>query len=79
MGYALLPGYWGRGYTTSALKEALKTLFARGFETVKAAAFEENHASLRVMEKAGMHPNGETENVEYRGTNHLCRYCEIKK
>ena len=54
VGYAIDSRHWGRGYATEALKAAMESLFDRGFETVKAAAFEENAASFRVMEKAGM-------------------------
>ena len=72
VGYALLPQHWGRGYAAAALKLAMEALFARGFETVKASAFEENTPSMRVMEKAGMLPTGQTETVSYRGENKLC-------
>ena len=72
LGYALLPQHWGRGYATQALKLGMEAFFARGFQTVKAAAFEENVPSMRVMEKAGMVPTGQTETVSYRGENKLC-------
>jgi RimJ/RimL family protein N-acetyltransferase len=79
LGYALLPAVWGRGIATAALGLAIDRLFARGFDTVKAAAFETNSASLRVMEKAGMIPTGQTEEVAYRGQTHRCICCEKKK
>ena len=79
LGYALLPAHWGRGYATEALKAAMENLFAAGFETVKAAAFEENAPSLRVMEKAGMVKTEQTEEIEYCGRNHHCIYYEKKK
>ena len=72
VGYALLPQHWGRGYAAAALKLAMEALFAQGFETVKASAFEENAPSMRVMEKAGMVPTGQTETVSYRGENKIC-------
>ena len=79
LGYAMLPAFWGRGYATAALKKAMDALFARGFETVKAAAFEENTASLRVMEKAGMVKTGQTEEIEYRGKIRRCICFEKNK
>ena len=79
LGYALLPAFWGRGIATAALRMAMEELFAQGFAAVKAAAFEENIASLRVMAKAGMTATGQTEEVAYRGQTHRCIYCEKKK
>ena len=79
LGYALLPAYWGRGYATAALKIAIQDLFCRGFSTVKAAAFAENTASLRVMEKNGMGRIAQTEEIEYHGKIHSCVYYEIQK
>ena len=77
LGYALLPACWGRGYATAALKVAIEAMFARGFTKVKAAAFEENAASLRVMQKAGMIPTGGTEQVTYREKIYTCICYEI--
>ena len=79
LGYVIATEHKGNGYAPEALRAASAALFRRGFSVVKAAAFEENHASFRVMEKSGMQPNGETEYIEYRGKNHLCRYYQIKK
>ncbi|MBE7000817.1 MAG: GNAT family N-acetyltransferase [Ruminococcaceae bacterium] len=79
LGYALLPTYHNRGYCTEALVGAIGYLFERGFAAVTAAAFTENPASFRVMEKAGMEKTGKTEELEYRGKNHTCVYYEIRK
>ena len=49
-------------------------LFAKGFREVVCGAFEENTASLRVMEKAGMEKLDITESIEYRGKVHNCVY-----
>jgi RimJ/RimL family protein N-acetyltransferase len=57
----------------------MEALFDRGFETVKAAAFEENTASFRVMEKAGMVKTTQAEEIQYRGKNHRCIYYEKNK
>ncbi len=77
VGYAFNPLYWGRGYATETLKSVLSDLRARGYKKVSAAYFEENPASMRVMEKAGMAPTDITEDIEYRGAVHHCIYREI--
>ena len=79
LGYAFAPAYHGKGYATEAVAALIAALFARGFEEVVAGAFEHNAASLRVMEKCGMRPTGETEEIAYRGQTHRCIYCSIRK
>lgn len=79
LGYALLPVYHNRGYCTEALVGAIGYLFERGFAAVTAAAFTDNPASFRVMEKAGMEKTGKTEELEYRGKNHTCVYHQIRR
>lgn len=74
LGYVIHPEHWGRGYATAALKLAMEQLFAWGFQEVITGAFEENCASLRVMEKAGMTRLEKTDEIEYRGTRHRCIY-----
>ena len=44
---------------------------------VTAGYFSENTASLRVMEKCGMQKTTITDEEDYRGTRHICKYCEI--
>ena len=79
LGYALLPAYHNRGYCTEALVGAIGHLFEQGFAAVTAAAFTDNPASIRVMEKAGMKPIDKTEEIEYRGRVHTCLYYEIRR
>ena len=74
VGYALLPAYYNQGYCSEALQGAMEWLFAHGFRKVMAGAFEENRASLRVMEKCGMTLQPETEDIDYRGKIHRCVY-----
>ncbi len=78
VGYVIHPAEWGKGYATAALSETIASLFGRGFSVVRAGAFEENAASLRVMEKCGMVRCDATETVEYRGGTHACVYCEVR-
>ena len=76
LGYVIHPDHHNRGYMTQALKLAIFQLFQRKFSSVICGAFEENKASQRVMEKAGMERISLTEEIEYRNKVHLCVYYE---
>ena len=69
--------FWGKGYATAALKLAIGELFQKGFREVVCGAFEENPASLRCMEKAGMGRIDKVDMIDYRGKVHRCLYCSI--
>ena len=79
LGYVIDPAHKGNGYASEALAASVKALFEKGYKAVTAGAFEENPASLRVMEKCGMKPTGQTEDIEYRGTTHKCIYMKVEK
>ncbi|MBO4868458.1 MAG: GNAT family N-acetyltransferase [Clostridia bacterium] len=79
LGYFIKTSENGKGYATEALRAAIGELFSQGYPTVRAAAFEENGASLRVMQKCGMKLTGRTETVSYRGRDRVCVCCEINK
>jgi len=74
LGYVIHPDYHNHGYATEALTAAIRDLFEHGFTTVIAGAFEDNLASIRVMEKAGMSRLNRNEEIEYRGDMHQCVY-----
>ena len=74
IGYAFRPDCWNRGYATEALKAVIPALLADGWQTVTAGYFEENAASRRVMEKAGMTRTDRSETVTWRGKEHRCIY-----
>ncbi len=74
LGYAISPEFWGRGYATQMLRAVMGELFAAGFTRVTAGAFEDNAASLRVMEKAGMRRIPRQDTVIYRGEARRCVY-----
>lgn len=76
LGYVIHPEFHNRGYMTGALKLAISALFDLGYKRVVCGAFEQNKASQRVMEKAGMLRISFTEEIEYRGKTHLCVYFE---
>ena len=74
MGYVISPKYQNRGFCTEAMSGAIDYLFEKGFSEVICGAFEENEASLRVMQKCGMKLLQKTDSIEYRGKNHNCIY-----
>lgn len=78
LGYVIDPLHKDKGYASEALSASVKALFGKGYKAVTAGAFEENPASLRVMEKCGMKPTGQTEDIEYRGTTHKCVYMRVE-
>lgn len=77
IGYVIHPDYKGHGYATEAVLAIVEELREMGFQKVMAGFFEENTASRRVMEKAGMQLSDLVEEEEYRGIIHKCYYCEI--
>lgn len=77
IGYVIHPKYKGQGFATEAVKAVISELKEMGFKKVGAGFFEENTASFRVMQKCGMYITDGTDIEEYRGENHICRYCEI--
>ena len=79
LGYVVHPDHWGQGCATAALKLAIADLFRSGYREVLCGAFEENAASLRVMEKAGMQRIDKYDFIDYRGQSHRCLYCSIKQ
>ncbi len=79
LGYVISPACKGRGYATEALSAAIDEIFASGFECVRTGAFEENLASIRVMEKCSMTRTDQGDFIEYRGKNHRCVYYEKRK
>ena len=79
VGYLIHPDYHGKGYMTEALVAFIQDLFSLGIEDVIAGAFEENPASLRVMQKAGMTLLDRSDELEYRGKVHRCVYYSKKK
>ena len=79
LGYVIARDRWGKGYATEMLRGAIADLFRRGYEEVVAGAFEENKASVRVMEKAGMEKIALEEEIDYRGMSHHCVYYSVKK
>lgn len=78
LGYVIHPDFQGKGYMTQALPLAMEAMFAMGYEEVITGAFSSNTASIRVMEKSGMHRLEKTDEIEYRGITHTCVYYSRK-
>lgn len=74
VGYVIHPDHQNRGYMTAALRLAMEELASLGFEEILAGAFQENTASIRVMEKCAMTKTDKTETIIYRGLTHNCVY-----
>ena len=74
LGYVIDPAHHNQGYATEMLQAAMVEVFASGYTVVKTGAFEDNTASIRVMEKNGMQRIEEEEYLEYRGKKHRCVY-----
>lgn len=54
LGYVIAKSQWGKGYITSAIKEALKTGFSDlGITRIEAFVDPENIASVKALKKAG--------------------------
>jgi ribosomal-protein-alanine N-acetyltransferase len=69
--YAIARPFWNRGLTTEAARASLAFGFGpAGLDRIIALAVPENRASIRVMEKIGMRPDGEADLFDL----HLVRY-----
>ncbi len=59
LGYVLARRYWNQGYMTEAVRAMIEMLFDQpGIYRIWAVVDEENFASARVLEKAGMEREG---------------------
>jgi RimJ/RimL family protein N-acetyltransferase len=69
--YAIARPHWNKGLVTEAARASLAFEFERGgLDRIIALAVPENVASVRGMEKVGMHPDGEADLFGL----HLVRY-----
>lgn len=75
VGYSLARPYWNQGLMTEALREMLRFCFETvGLNRVEALHETDNPASGRVMEKAGMKPEG----VLRRRIRNKGRYSDVR-
>lgn len=60
VGYRLFPRFWGRGYATEMSIALIRYGFVEiGLQRIVAITDPDNGASLRVLEKCGLHRDGE--------------------
>ncbi|MDX9860977.1 MAG: GNAT family N-acetyltransferase [Rhodospirillales bacterium] len=68
MGYGIGRPFWGNGYATEAVREAVRHARAVGVAALEAYTFPTNPASARVLEKNGFKNMGRiTRNYPLRG------------
>lgn len=79
LGYVIHPRHQNKGYATEMLTAMMEELFKGGFSEIITGAFEENSASIRVMEKCDMQKLDQTDEIEYRGVTHTCVYYSKRK
>ena len=79
VGYVVHPNYKNNGFATEALGAAIQELLDSGYTAVKTGAFEDNIASIRVMQKCGMQRIEEEDFIEYRGRVHRCIYYKYER
>ncbi len=81
LGYWLGKPHWNQGYMTEAVRLVLRHAFRDlGLERVRAGAFLDNAASIRVQEKVGMRYTGrETWPAPARGGDHLADVYELSR
>ena len=79
LGYALGVDYWGQGYMTEAVREAVRFGFGQmGLDIISATCYPDNPASRRVLEKCGFQYEGTLHRAQllYNGQvkDQLCYY-----
>ena len=66
IGYELAPEYWGRGYATEAAQAMVEFGFRElGLHRISSWCIAENSASVRVLERVGLRPEGRLRENEY--------------
>ena len=79
LGYVIGPKFKNNGYATEVLFASINELFSMGYDAVRAGAFTENKASIRVMEKCKMTKLLEEESINYKNEIKQCVIYEIRK
>ncbi len=59
IGFAFLPDYWSRGFATESARAVLRHAREKlALERILAVASMDNHDSMRVLARIGLHPHG---------------------
>lgn len=77
LGYVIHPKYQNKGYASEMLKAVIEELLQEGFHQIVTGAFEDNIASIQVMQKCGMKKISKEDDICYRGVLHHCYYYAI--
>lgn len=77
LGYVIHPKHHNKGYASEMLKAVIDELLREGFHQIVAGAFENNAASIKVMQKCGMKKISKEEDICYRGVLHHCYYYAV--
>ena len=66
IGYELAPEHWGKGYATEAAQAIVEFGFTEmSLHRISSWCIADNAASVRVLEKAGLRPEGRLRENEY--------------
>ena len=80
LGYVIDPRFKNKGYASEVLDYSINYLFSLGYKCVKAGAFIENKASLRVIQKCNMQRLDGYEEIVYKDKKYLCEnYVKFSK
>lgn len=75
IGYFIYPQFWGKGYTTEALKELINYAFCEdSVYRIDGTCIADNIASRKVMEKCGFVFEGERRKFEWNHNKLKSRY-----
>lgn len=77
LGYVIHPKFHNQGYATEMLEAVIEELFQEEFTKIVTGAFEQNIASIHVMQKCGMSKLAKEDDIEYQGTVHHCHYYAV--
>lgn len=77
LGYVIHPDHQNIGYASEMLQAVIDELFREGFHQIVAGAFENNAASIQVMQKCGMKKIAKEEDICYHGVFHHCYYYAV--
>jgi ribosomal-protein-alanine N-acetyltransferase len=81
LGYTISREYWGQGYATEAARELVRFAFEDiGLVRLEAVCLPDNLASVRVLEKIGMHFEGLLHSYQtWKGVpSDLCMYAIVR-
>jgi RimJ/RimL family protein N-acetyltransferase len=79
LGYVIHPEHKNKGYASEMLKAVIDDLFHKNFHQIVAGAFENNEASIKVMQKCGMKKITKEDDISYQGVLHHCYYYAISR